>query len=304
MSDSRYRNSSKVPAEKRLLTVQDISCVGKCSLTVALPVISAMGVETAVLPTALLSAHTMFQGSAFLDLTDQMEKIVAHWKKEGFCFDTVYAGYLGSVKEMEIVRRIVDLFRPGLVVIDPVMADYGKLYTGFDEMYAKKNAEFCGIADVILPNLTEAHFMTGLPYREAGEYDRSYILEMLDALCGLGPRWAVLTGVSFAEGETGVMAKNRDTGEVFEYFTGRVPASFHGTGDLFASVAAGGLTRGLGLEASLRLAADYTQETIRVTYEEGRQDAYGVDFELTLPDLISKVSRMKSADAEEPVRRS
>lgn len=277
----------------RLLTIQDISCVGKCSLTIALPVISAMGVETAILPTAILSTHTMFQGFTFLDLTDQMKPITDHWKKEGLTFDTIYTGYLGSVHQMDLVRDIASEFsqpkRP-LIVIDPVMADYGRLYAGFDEAYARKNAEYCGMADVILPNLTEAHFMTGLPYRET--YDRTYVQKMLDALLQLGPEWAVLTGVSFESGKTGVMAKCRKTGEIFEYYLDRVPANYHGTGDLFASVVAGWLTKGASLQDSLKLACRYTQETIRCTYESGKKDAYGVDFEHTLPDLAEEAGAL------------
>lgn len=275
-------------SDHRLLTIQDISCVGKCSLTIALPVISAMGVEASVLPTALLSTHTMFKGFTFLDLTDQMTPITDHWKMEGLTFDTIYTGYLGSVRQMDLVRDIVRKFdspKKPLVVIDPVMADYGKLYAGFDENYVKRNAEYCRIADVILPNLTEASFMTGLPYKES--YDRSYIEKMLEALLELGPKWAVLTGVSFETGKTGVIAKNRETGEIFEYYRDKIPAGYHGTGDLFSSVVAGALTRGSSLKEALKLAAWYTQETIRVTYESGKKDAYGVDFERTLPELVS-----------------
>lgn len=286
-------NDQKSSAAHRLLTIQDISCIGKCSLTVALPVISAMGIETAVLPTALLSTHTMFSGFTFLDLTDQIRPITDHWKKEGFTFDTIYTGYLGSVRQMDLVREIVKKFdspRRPLVVIDPVMADYGKLYAGFDETYAKENAKYCSLADIIMPNLTEAHFMTGLPYLET--YDRSYIMDMLDALLNLGPRWAVLTGVSFQEGKTGVMAKNRDSGEVFQYEQDKIPANYHGTGDLFASTAAGGLTLGMSLPQALELAAWYTRETILLTYESGKKDAYGVDFEATLPALIKRMGKL------------
>ena len=299
-ADSAYRKGSTEirPLKRRLLTIQDISCVGKCSLTVALPVISALGVEAAVLPTALLSTHTMLHGFTYLDLTDQMDPITDHWRKEGITFDTIYTGYLGSVAQMELVRKIIRKFRKSdgvsrpRVVVDPVMADYGRLYSGFTESYAAENARFCSCADVILPNLTEAHFMTGLPYRESGSYDRQYMLDMLQALCDLGPRWAVVTGVSFAEGKTGVMAMSKDSGQAFEYFTDRVPASYHGTGDLFASVVAGALTREsseIGIDSlgkALRLAVDYTQKTIEVTYLAGGEDVAGVDFEATLPLLM------------------
>ena len=223
----------EVPSGKRLLTIQDISCIGKCSLTIALPVISSLGVETAVLP--------------------------------------------------DIIRKFQSAQNP-LVIIDPVMADYGKLYTGFDEAFAKQYAAFCGSADIILPNLTEAHYLTGLPYLE--RYGEDYILDLLKTLCALGPEWAVLTGVSLREGQTGAMARNRRTGEVVSCFTERIPGNYHGTGDLFASVVAGALTRGLPLKKALRLAVDYVGETIRVTQTSGKPDSYGVEFEATLPVLI------------------
>lgn len=290
MSSELRSENGYVP---RLLTVQDISCLGKCSLTVALPVISALGVEAAVLPTALLSTHTMLPGFSFLDLTDQMEKIIRHWEKEEITFDTIYAGYLGSVRQMEIVRSLKDRFhtasgeRPR-ILIDPVMADHGRLYAGFDPSYVQENARFCACADVILPNLTEAAFLTGLPYQE--HYGRDYIVSMLKALCRLGPGAVVLTGVSYREGRTGVSAMDRESGKIFEYFTDRVPAGYHGTGDLFASVVAGMLTRGSSLEDALKLAVDYTQKTIAVTYGRGVKDVNGVDFESTLPEL-TEVSR-------------
>ena len=178
---------------------------------------------------------------------------------------------------MEIVQDIIRKFQGSqspLVIIDPVMADYGKLYTGFDEAFAKQYAAFCGCADIILPNLTEAHYLTGLPYLE--RYGENYILDLLKALCALGPEWAVLTGVSLREGRTGAMAKNSRTGEVVSCFTDRIPGNYHGTGDLFASVVAGALTRGLPLKKALRLAVDYVRETIRVTQASGKPDIYGV----------------------------
>ena len=279
----------EVPSGKRLLTIQDISCIGKCSLTIALPVISSLGVETAVLPTALLSTHTLFDGFTFLDLTDQMIPVTDHWKSLGFSFDTIYSGYLGSVRQMKIVRDIIRKFQSAqnpLVIIDPVMADYGKLYTGFDEA-------FCGSADIILPNLTEAHYLTGLPYLE--RYGEDYILDLLKTLCALGPEWAVLTGVSLREGQTGAMARNRRTGEVVSCFTERIPGNYHGTGDLFASVVAGALTRGLPLKKALRLA-------IRVTQASGKPDSYGVEFEATLPVLIRQAEQLSALPLSDSCR--
>ena len=161
---------------KRVLTIQDISCVGKCSLTVALPIISAFGIETAILPTAVLSTHTMFKNFTFKDLTDELEKISDHWKKEQIGFDAIYTGYLGSFEQIDLVCEIVNILRDEntLVIVDPVMADNGKLYPGFTEEFAKEMAKLCSKADIILPNMTEASFMLGIPY-PGTDYDEATI---------------------------------------------------------------------------------------------------------------------------------
>lgn len=274
---------------KRIVTIQDISCVGKCSLTVALPVISAMGVETAILPTAVLSTHTMFSGFTCKDLTDQIVPIAEHWKKEKFAFDAVYTGYLGSFEQIEIVSELFDAFKTesNLIIVDPVMADNGKLYPAFDEAYAKENAKLCAKADLIVPNLTEAAFLTGMPYQT--EYDRDYILRMLDALAKLGPKYVALTGVSFEKGKIGIMGLNTESGEYFEYYTAHVPVSYHGTGDIFSSVVVGALTRGMSLQEAFQIACDYTKETIEYTFKSKGANTYGVDFEVTLPHLIERM---------------
>ena len=183
---------------KRIVTIQDISCVGKCSLTVALPIISAMGVETAILPTAVLSTHTMFQGFTCKDLTDQIAPIAEHWKHEHIAFDAIYTGYLGSFEQISLVSKFFDEFKTedNLIVVDPVMADNGKLYPAFDEAYAKENTKLCSKADLIVPNLTEASFMTGLPYKT--EYDRSYIAAIHDDAFGL-PHQALEVNHCFAD---------------------------------------------------------------------------------------------------------
>ena len=274
---------------KRIVTIQDISCVGKCSLTVALPIISAMGVETAILPTAVLSTHTMFSGFTCKDMTDQILPIAEHWKKEEFAFDAIYTGYLGSFEQIEIVSKLFDEFKTdsNLIIVDPVMADNGKLYPAFDEAYAKENAKLCGKADLIVPNLTEASFLTGMPYQT--KYDRKYITDLLDALAQLGPKYVALTGVSFEEGKIGVMGLNTVTGESFEYYTEHVPVSYHGTGDIFSSVVVGALTRGKSLPEAFRIACDYTKETIAFTFRTSGAGTYGVDFEVTLADLVKRM---------------
>lgn len=276
---------------KRILTIQDISCLGKCSITIALPVLSAMGVETVILPTAVLSTHTMFRNFTVKDLTDQLLPITRHWQSEQVRFDAIYTGYLGSAEEIAIVKRIFEAFRTPetLLFVDPVMADNGKLYPAFDMAYAKQNASLCALADVIVPNITEACFMTGTEYRET--YDESYIRALLEKLADLGPKVAVLTGVSLSPGKTGVMGYEREKGRWFAYQNDRVDANYHGTGDLFSSAAAGGLLRGLSLRDAMKLAADYTADTIRVTLQNPEKPWYGVDFEATLPDLIDAIRK-------------
>ncbi len=274
---------------KRILTIQDISCLGKCSITVALPVLSAMGVETVILPTAVLSTHTMFKNFTVKDLSDQLIPITDHWKSEGVTFDAIYTGYLGSAEEIEIAKRIFREFGTdeNMIFVDPVMADNGKLYPAFDEAYAAQNATLCGAADVIVPNITEACFMTGTEYRET--YDESYIRGLLEKLSALGARLTVVTGVSLSAGKTGVMGFDSGTGEYFTYQNDRVDASYHGTGDIFSSVCVGALMRGIPVREAMKLAADYTAQTIRTTLENPKKPWYGVDFEATLPQLTAAV---------------
>ncbi len=271
---------------KRILTIQDISCFGKCSITVALPVLSAMGIETVILPTAVLSTHTMFKNFTVKDLTDQLIPITDHWKSESIHFDAIYTGYLGSAEEIEIVKKIFEEFggEDTKIFIDPVMADNGKMYPAFDETYAALNAKLCGLADIIVPNITEACFMTGIEYKET--YDEAYVKELLAGLAKLGAKEVVLTGVSLSEGKTGVYGLNTVTGETTIYQNDRVNASFHGTGDIFSSVLFGAITRGIPMADAFRIAADYTADTIRVTLENPENPWYGVDFEATLPQLV------------------
>ena len=271
---------------KRVLTIQDISCLGKCSLTIALPVISALGAETVILPTAVLSTHTMFKNFTCKDLSDQIEPISAHWKSEDITFDAIYTGYLGTVEQIDQIKALIKMFRDEktTVVIDPVMADNGKLYPAFDMDYVRKNAELCAEADIIVPNITEAALMTGIAYRE--EYDADYIRELLAGLNDLGAGISVLTGVSLEKGKTGVMGYDRKTGEYFAYQNRRIDASYHGTGDLFSSTAVGEILKGKDWREAMRIAADYTAHTIEVTLQNPDKPWYGVDFEATIPELI------------------
>lgn len=271
---------------KRVLTVQDISCLGKCSLTVALPVISALGSETVILPTAVLSTHTAFKEYTCKDLTDQIEPITGVWKREGIKFDAIYTGYLGTVSQ---IHQMIDLFKEfrtpdTFVFVDPVMADFGKLYPAFDMDYAKENARLCANADIIVPNITEAAFMTGMEYRE--DHDEAYIKELLNRLVELGAGITILTGVSLEEGKTGVMGYDRKSNEYFLYQNRKIGASYHGTGDLFSSVCVGALLKGSDWRDALRIAADYTARTIEVTIQDPGKPWYGVNFESTLLELM------------------
>ena len=278
---------------KRILTIQDISCLGKCSLTVALPLISSMGVETVILPTALLSTHTMFKNFTVKDLEDQLVPITEHWKKEKVHFDAIYTGYLGTEEEIDTVKRIISDFRDEdtIVFVDPAMGDNGKLYPAFDENYAAKNATLCGIADIIVPNITEAAFMTGAEYKE--EYDEAYIRDLLARLTGLGAKVVALTGVSLSEGKTGVMGYDTVKEEYFTYQNDRIPIAYHGTGDIFSSVTIGSLMNDISWKDSLKIAADYTAATIDVTRKNPKKPWYGVDFEATIPDLIRTLDQYR-----------
>jgi pyridoxine kinase len=278
---------------KRILTIQDISCFGKCSLTVALPLLSAMGIETAILPTAVLSTHTLFKGFTCRDLSDQLVPITDHWKQEGITFDAIYTGYLGTEEEIDTVIRIIEEFRNEntLVIVDPAMGDNGKLYSAFNEHYAKKNADLCAVADIIDPNITEASFMTGLPYRE--EYSEDYVKEMLLALAKIGTKTPILTGVSLSEGKTGAMGYDTETKTFFSYQNDRVPAAYHGTGDIFSSVLAGAFVLGLERAEALKIAADYTAQTIAETLKNPGNPWYGVDFEATIPSLVDALRQIR-----------
>lgn len=277
---------------KRVVTIQDISCLGKCSLTVALPIISAYGVETCVIPTAVLSTHTMFNGFTFRDLTSDMLPIKEHWQKEGFEFDAIYTGYLGSFEQLDIVKDYFKSLKTSntITVVDPVMADNGKLYKGFTVDFAHNMATLCGMADVIVPNLTEACFMLDKEYVASG-YSRDYIKDILVSLANLGAKKTILTGVSFKEGETGVMGYDSETGEFFEYYHKRIDASYHGTGDIFSSAFVGGLMRGYTTLTALKIAANFTAECIEITANDKNSIKYGVNFEYVLPKLIDEIRK-------------
>jgi len=276
---------------KRIITIQDISCVGKCSLTVALPVISSMGVEACVLPTAVLSNHTAFSGFTFRDLTQDIEPICQQWKKEKIHFDAIYTGYLGSFEQIDLMFKLISDFggKDTLTIVDPCMADNGKLYSGFTTDFAAKMAELCGKADVIVPNLTEASYLLGIPYKESG-YDKDYVEKLLKDLSATGAKKVVLKGVDFNNGKLGIATYDSITDDINWYFHEKMPERFHGTGDIFASVLTGAIMRNFPLDKACRLAADFVVESIKKTLEHPDYNWYGVDFESAIPFLLKRVA--------------
>lgn len=271
----------------KILTIQDVSCVGQCSLTVALPIISACGIETAILPSAVLSTHTAgFSGFTFRDLSCDMLKIKDHWVKENIDFSAIYTGYLGSKEQVDYVLEIYNstLKKGGAFIVDPAMADNGKLYPIFDMEYVKAMAKLCTKADYIIPNITEACFLTGIEYKE--EYDKAYIDNLLKALTLLGCKNVILTGVSYEKGKTGVVVY--ENGNYAYYEHEKLANSCHGTGDIYASVFVGAFVQGKTAYESAKIAADFTVNCIKETTKV-ENHWYGAVFEpllYTLHDLI------------------
>ncbi len=273
---------------KRILTIQDISCLGQCSLTVALPILSACGIETCVLPSAVLSTHTAgFSGYTFRDLTDDMPAIRQHWIKEGVRFQAIYTGYLGSTKQIDYVADIfADTAAEGCVkVVDPAMADNGALYPGFDAPYVEAMKTLCTKADYVVPNITEACFLTDVAYQT--EYDRAYIDLLLNKLTNLGCKNVILTGVSYAEGKTGIVVLENGVYAYYEHE--KLPNSCHGTGDIYASAFVGALVRGKSAYDAAAIAANYTMDCIRCTAELDNH-WYGAAFEPVLGNLIQALA--------------
>ena len=275
-------------AYNKILTIQDISCVGQCSLTVALPILSACGLETCILPSAVLSTHTAgFSGFTFRDLTDDMPKIQAHWQKENIKFKAIYTGYLGSVKQVGYVKDILNTMgtEDCVCIVDPAMADNGKLYSIFNDEYVAAMRGLCSSADILIPNITEACFLADVEYRET--YDESYVNELLDKLSTLGAKTIVLTGVSYVPEKTGVIIY--ENGKIRYYEHDKISKGCHGTGDIYASAFTGALMNDKDVFTAAKIAADYTVKCIINT--QGDADHwYGAKFETALRDLMDMIA--------------
>ena len=279
--------------QKRVLAVHDISCVGRCSLTVALPIISATGVECSVIPTAILSTHTGgFTGYTYRDLTEDIVPIVDHWKTLDLGFDAIYTGFLGSREQIEIVKDTIGRLRTDktLAVIDPAMADNGKMYPIFDMAFAKEMGTLCALGDIIVPNITEACFMLGREYTE-GPYTPEYIIGLMKDLCAMGAKKVVLTGVYFEEGKLGAATYDSETSKTSYCFRDVIPGYYHGTGDVYASALVAAMMNGRSLEDSASIAVDFTVGSIIRTRQAGSDVKYGVNFEAGLYDLTKVIRK-------------
>lgn len=285
--------------QKRILSVQDISCFGKCSNTAALPILSAASVETVILPTALLSTHTGgFTGYTFLDLTQEMREILAHFERADIRFDMLYTGYFGSVEQLQIVADAkANLLRAGgSVLIDPVLGDGGKLYSIYDDAFVCAMRKFVSGADLITPNVTEACLLADIPY-EGEQYDHEKTETLLSRLSDLGCRSAVITGVRFGESEIGIVYRNFETGEKFTLASARTDTPLHGTGDVFTSALAGYLLAGFDARASLTRTVSFIAECIAKTEEALPDHWYGVKFEDSLYKITDDIRKKQWEDA-------
>ena len=272
---------------KRVFAIHDMSGIGKCSLTAAIPIISAAGAECNPIPTAVLSSHTgNISGYTFRDLTDDLYDYIAHWKKIGIRPDTIYSGYLGSGEQIEFVASVIRDFSDEntLVIVDPAMADSGVLYTGFDVSFADKIKKLCSMADVITPNLTEACILTGIGYRE--DYDESYIASLIDALSLLTGRYVILTGVSDKAGMTGCCVYDSLNSGLRYFSSEKCDGVYYGTGDVFSSVLTALMTNGINIFEAAEKAVEFTYKAVNETYIEGTDTRLGIAFEKFLGDLI------------------
>lgn len=275
---------------KRVFAVHDISGIGKCSLTAAIPVISAAGIECNPVPTAVLSSHTgNLSGYTFRDLTSDLKAYCSQWKELGIKPDGIYTGYLGSALQVEIVKEIIGMFsqEKPLIVVDPAMADEGELYKGFDSAFPDEMKSLCMAADVIVPNLTEASLLTGIPYTK--KYDREYIAGIIDELSPFTGRYIVLTGLSYSDDKIGCLVYDKSSGESHELFSSRFPGIYYGTGDIFASVLTSALIKGLDIVSSAQAALEFTSMCIETTCKEQTDPRFGVALEKHLPYICKKL---------------
>ncbi|WP_449040027.1 pyridoxamine kinase [Parabacteroides goldsteinii] len=277
--------------QKRVAAIHDLSGFGKCSLTVASPILSAAGIETSALPTAILSTHTGgISGYTYHDLTEDMRPVMKHWKSLDIKFDAIYTGFLGSFEQLDIVKEFFDAFRQedNLILVDPVMGDNGELYTVFTREFAAGMRMLCQKADIIVPNLTEAALLLDEPFHP-GPYTHAYIESLLRKLGALGPQKVVLTGVYFKEDELGAATYDRTTDTIDYVFTQKIHGYYHGTGDVFASALLSALLNDFSLIDAAAIAVHFTTDSIRRTYKAKTDYRFGVNFEQSFPDFLKEL---------------
>ncbi len=274
--------------QKRIITIHDISCFGKCSLTAAIPILSSAGIETCVIPTAVLSAHTAFSGYTFLDLTDEILKIARHWKSLDLSFDGIYTGYLGSHKQIALVEQVIDMFPAKPIMIDPVMGDNGRLYDGISESYIPEMRRLIKKADVIVPNVTEAAYLADVPYEE-GIHSEDYIKTILDNLFSQCDGTTVLTGVHTGANSLGTIVATRDTFRMIE--TEKVDVEYSGTGDVFASALYAALMQDIDVFSAAEVSVQFVLDCIHKTRETSGTRNYGLNFELCTEKLLNYLKK-------------
>lgn len=279
---------------KRIAAIHDLSGYGKCSLTIALPVISAAGVECACLPTAVLSTHTGgFSGYTIRDLTCDMYSIAKHWKTLNIHFDAIYSGYICNFKQADILKEVITLLKDSqtLVIIDPVMGDNGKYYNSLNENICKSFKKLCAYADIIIPNFTEASMLLDEEYKKP-PYTKEYVENILKRLSSLGPKKVVLTGVAFDENEIGAACFDSITNKIHYALSKKIDISCHGTGDLFASAFSALIVKGLDIDNALSISIDFVYDSIYRTYIRKAPPLHGVDFEGAIPQFIKSIENI------------
>lgn len=270
---------------KKILTIQDISCYGQCSITVALPIISAFGIETAVLPSAVLSTHTAgFSGYTFRDLTEDLPDIQKHWEKEGIYFDAIYTGYIGSIKQLDYIKDIIDsrLKPDGIVFVDPAMADYGEFYYGFDQEFADKMGELCKLGDYILPNTTEACYLLHKEWKP--DFSKEEMEEIAKDLSEFTKKHVILKGDNHKEGQLGMLVSDKEDSDIQFVYNDKIDHLSHGTGDVFASAFVGSSMLGKSPTSSTKIAGEFTKKAIEKTIDDPNHN-YGVKFEKVIPEI-------------------
>lgn len=269
----------------KILTIQDVSCYGQCSITVALPIVSAFGIETAVIPSAVLSTHTAgFTDYTVRDLTEDLPLIREHWESEGIFFDAIYTGFVSSITQIDYIKDIIDsrLKPEGTVFIDPAMADHGEFYNGFDQDFADKMGELCKLGDYVLPNTTEACYLLHKPWKE--DFSKEEMLEMADELSAFTKRHVILKGDTHKEGKMGMIVLDKKESTKDFVYNDKVDHVSHGTGDVFASAFVGSTMIGKTPCESAKIAGEFTKKAIEETVGDSTH-TYGVKFERVIPQL-------------------